>query len=191
MLSILIFRAGYAPSKLRQKSDSTYSSLGTSPETEELQIPLPPERDSTVPVPTAPKPESLKQTRGDLLVALTECEQAASKNGGMEIVESATSTIRLAQRYRSHMRLEGSEDEKRLRRDALDVLGILKHIAERDGEDITAGEASVISMWCKTVRIRVERDDELRRQVWERAKSWIEGEWKGNEWGTSPSDLSY
>ena len=153
-----------------------------------MEILLPPERDSTVPVPTAPKPKSLKQTRGDLLVALTECERSLTQHGGMEIVESSTSTIRLAQRYRAHMRQEDSEDEKRLRRDAFDILGILKRIAERDGIEATSEETSVISSWCKSVRARIERDDEVRREIWERAKSWIEGDWRGNEWGMPGAD---
>lgn len=168
---------------MNQKTDSTYSSQSPSPELKDLEIPLPPERDSSDPTPVAPKPESMKETRGELLTALVDCEHSLSKGGGLEIVENTTATIRLAQRYRAHVRYEDLEDEKKLRRDAVDVLGILKRIAERDGSDITAEEKSVIGGWCNDVRTRIERDDEVRREMWERATSWMEGKWEGNEWG--------
>jgi hypothetical protein len=107
-----------------------------------------------------------------------------TKDSGLEIVETATSTIRLAQRYRSHIRQQDWEDEKKLRRDAFEILGIIKRIAERDGVDVTIEESSVIGAWCKSVRTRIERDDEARREIWERARTWMEGDWKGREWGT-------
>jgi hypothetical protein len=102
----------------------------------------------------------------------------------VDIVENATSTIRLAQRYRAQIRHEDWEDEKKLRRDAVDVLVILKRIAERDANDVNMEENTVINAWCKGVRARVERDDEVRREMWERAAAWMEGKWEGNEWGT-------
>jgi len=175
-------RATYAPSKSNQKSDSPYGSLRTSPEPME-PIPLPPERDSTSPTPTAPKPESLKRVRGDLMTSLNECEHSLSEREGMDIVERATATIRLAQRYRTQVRHEDWEDEKRLRRDAVDVLVILRNIAERDGSDVTAEEKGVVRTWCTVVRKRVERDDEVRREIWTKAASWMEGNWEGKEWG--------
>ena len=180
-----VSRAGYAPSKSNQKSDSASSSRHSSPEVIDLEIPLPPERDSSSPTPQAPKPESLKKTRGDLLVSITDCERFLTQEGeGMEVVECATLTIRLAQRYRAQIRHEDWEDEKKLRRDAFDVLSILKGIAERDGRDVGEEEKRVIRKWCKDVRARVERDDEVRRQMWERAVSWMDGDWEGKEWGT-------
>jgi hypothetical protein len=178
-------RATYAPSKSNQKGDSTYGSLRTSPEPME-PIPLPPERDSTSPTPTAPKPESLKRVRGDLMTSLNECEHSLSEREGMHIVERATATIRLAQRYRAQVRHEDWEDEKKLRRDAVDVLVILRNIAERDGRDVTDEEKGVVRTWCRAVRRRVERDDEVRRGIWTKAASWMEGDWKGREWGTAP-----
>ena len=144
---------------------------------------MPPERDSISPTPTAPKPESLKRVRGDLMTSLNECEHSLSHGDGMDIVERATATIRLAQRYRTQVRHEDWDDEKRLRRDAVDVLVILRNIAERDGIDVTAEEKGVVRTWCKAVRTRVERDDEVRRGVWEKAASWMEGNWQGKEWG--------
>jgi hypothetical protein len=153
----------------------------------ELEIPLPPERDSTTPVPTAPKPESLKETRADLLAALLECKQSLRERTGMEIIESATSTIRLAQRYRAQIRHEDWEDDKKLRRDAVDVLVILKRIAERDGSDVTDDEKAIIIRWCKDIKARVDRDDEARREMWERAAAWMDGGWEGNEWGMTPT----
>ena len=180
-------RASYAPSKRNQKSDSASSSRHSSPEVIDLEIPLPPERDSTSPTPQAPKPPTLKETRGDLLAGITDCERLLTKEGqGMEVVECATLTIRLAQRYRAQIRHEDWEDEKKLRRDAFDVLTILKGIAEREGRDVNEDEKSVINKWCKDVRARVERDDEVRRQMWERAVSWMDGSWEGKEWGTLP-----
>lgn len=177
-------RANYAPSKLNQKTDSTYGSHSPSPEVLEIEIPLPPERDSSSPTPTAPKPESMKETRGELLTALAECEQSLTQAGGIEIVENTTVTIRLAQRYRAHIRQEDWDDEKKLRRDAVDVLVILRRIAERDDNDVSIEEKSVIRTWCNDVKMRIDRDDEVRREMWERATSWMEGNWEGNEWGT-------
>ena len=109
----------------------------------------------------------------------------------MEVVECATLTIRLAQRYRAQIRHEDWEDEKKLRRDAFDVLSILKGIAERDGRDVGEEEKRVIRKWCKDVRARVERDDEVRRQMWERAVSWMDGDWEGKEWGTPLNTLTH
>jgi hypothetical protein len=106
-----------------------------------------------------------------------------SEREGMDIVERATATIRLAQRYRTQVRHEDWEDEKRLRRDAVDVLVILRNIAERDGSDVTAEEKGVVRTWCTVVRKRVERDDEVRREIWTKAASWMEGNWEGKEWG--------
>jgi len=97
----------------------------------DFEIPLPPERDSTSPTPTAPKLESMKETRGELLSALVDCEHSLTQAEGLEIVENTTATIRLAQRYRAHVRHEDLEDEKKLRRDAVDVLFILRRITER------------------------------------------------------------
>jgi len=153
----------------------------------EQEIPLPPERDSSSPTPTAPKPVSLKCTRGDLLTSLKECEGALRTGTGMDIVESATATIRLAQRYRSQVPHEDWDDEKKLRRDAVDVLVHLRRIAERDGENVAEEEKTVVRTWCKDVGTRVERDDEVRRGMWERAASWMDGEWEGKEWGTNIS----
>ena len=181
-----MYRAGYAPSKRNQKSDSTYSSLHPSPEPTDIEIPLPPERDSSSPTPQAPKPESLKQTRGELLAALKECEQSLPDGAGMDIVESVTTTIRLAQRYRAQIRHDDWEYEKKLRRDAVDVLVTLRRIAEREEANVTDEEKSIIRTWCKDIKAHVERDDEARRLMWERACSWMEGERKGNEWGTRP-----
>jgi hypothetical protein len=149
----------------------------------EQEIPLPPERDSASPTPTAPKPESLKQTRRELLAALTECEQSLTQGMGMDIVDSATATIRLAQKYRTQVQHEDWEDEKKLRRHAVDVLVILRHMAERDGNGVTVEEKSVVRTWCMDVRTRIERDDEVRRGTWEKAVAWMEGNWEGNEWG--------
>jgi hypothetical protein len=109
----------------------------------------------------------------------------------MEVVECATLTIRLAQRYRAQIRHEDWEDEKKLRRDAFDVLSILKGIAEREGRDVGEEEKRVIRKWCKDVRARVERDDEVRRQMWERAVSWMDGDWEGKEWGTLLNTQTY
>ena len=145
-------RAGYAPTKSSQKSDSTYSSLNPSPEGVDFEIPLPPERDSTSPTPTAPKPESMKETRGELLSALVECEHSLAQASGFEIVENTTATIRLAQRYRAHIRHEDWEDEKKLRRDAVDVLFILRRITEREDNEVTEEEKSVIQIWCNDIK---------------------------------------
>jgi len=184
-------RATYAPSKPNQKSgDSTYGSLRASPELMD-PIPLPPERDSQSPTPTAPKPESLKRVRGALITSLNECELSLSEGEGLDIVERATATIRLAQRYRTQVRHQDWEDEKKLRRDAVDVLVILRNIAEREGRDVTAEEKGVVRTWCKAVRTRVERDDEERREVWERAASWMEGDWEGKQWGISLACTSW
>lgn len=150
----------------------------------EFEIPLPPERDSTLPTPIAPKPESMKETRDDLLSALVECEQSLSQAGGMEIIESTTAAIRLAQRYRAHVRHKDWEDEKKLRRDTVDVLGILRRMAEREEKELNDGEKLVISVWCNDVKTRVDSDDEVRRQIWQRATAWMDGTWDGNEWGT-------
>lgn len=177
-------RAGYAPTKSNTKVDSTYGSLHGSPEAMEQEIPLPPERDSTSPTPTAPKPESLKQTRRELLSALTECEQSLTQGRGMDIVETATATIRLAQKYRTQVQHEDWEDEKKLRRHAVDVLVILRNMAERDGNNVSVEENKVVKTWCKDVRTRIERDDEVRRGTWARATAWMEGDWEGKEWGT-------
>lgn len=189
MVTIDDVRATYAPSKPNQKSgDSPYGSLRASPEPME-PIPMPPERDSFSPPPTAPKPESLKRVRGDLMTSLNDCEHSLSEMEGMDIVERATATIRLAQRYRTQVQHEDWEDEKRLRRDAVDVLVILRDIAERGGRDVTAEEKGVITTWCTAVRTRVERDDEVRRRVWEGAASWMEGNWEGKEWGILSSSM--
>jgi hypothetical protein len=148
----------------------------------EQEIPLPPERDSSSPTPTAPKPVSLKRTRGDLLVALAECEQSLSTGTGMDVVEDATATIRLAQRYRSQIRHEDWDDEKKLRRDAVDVLVVLRRMAERGEGEVQLEEKGIIRNWCNDVRTRVERDDEVRRGIWEQAAGWMDGTWD-NEWG--------
>ena len=137
-------------------------------------------------MPTAPKPESLKETRDDLLAAVVECELSLHERTDMEIVESATSTIRLAQRYRAQIRHEDWEDDKKLRRDAVDVLVILKRVAEREGNDVTDDEKAVVRRWCNDIKARVDRDDEVRREMWERASAWMDGGWEGNEWGISP-----
>ena len=108
----------------------------------------------------------------------------------MEVVESATLTIRLAQRYRAQIRHEDWEDEKKLRRDAFEVLSILRGIAERAGRDVGEEEKLVVRKWCKDVRARIERDDEVRRQMWERAVSWMDGEWEGKEWGNPRPTLT-
>lgn len=183
-------RAGYAPIKSNQKSDSTYSSLNPSPEGVDFEIPLPPERDSTSPTPTAPKPESMKETRGELLSALVDCERSLTQARGLEIVENTTATIRLAQRYRAHVRHEDWEDEKKLRRDAVDVLFILRRITEQDDNEVTEEEKSVIQVWCNDIKARVDRDDEVRREMWERAAAWMEGNWENNEWGIAIPDLT-
>jgi hypothetical protein len=153
----------------------------------EQEIPLPPERDSSLPIPIAPKPESLKQTRGELLNALTECEHFLLQDMGINILDAATTTIRLAQKYRAQIKNEDLEDEKRLRKDAMDVLFHLKNMAERDGTDVTVEEKSVIRAWCKEVRLRVQKDDELRRGMWQRASKWLDGDWEGHEWGSFPN----
>jgi len=102
----------------------------------------------------------------------------------------ATSTIRLAQKYRTQVKNEGLEDEKRMRKEAVEVLVHLKRIAERDGMDITTAEKAAINAWCKEVRMRVQKDDELRRGMWERATEWMEGDWTGREWGISAKAIS-
>jgi aminoglycoside phosphotransferase (APT) family kinase protein len=160
-----------------------------SPESVEQDIPLPPERDSTSPTPTAPKPESLRLTRSDLLRSLAECENTLREGSGLDMVDSATATIRFAQRYRTQVKNEDLEDEKRIRRDAVDILVILRRIAERDGTDVTTEEKEGVRQWCNEIRIRVEKDDERRRAMWERATQWMQGSWNGNEWGNSPIDL--
>jgi hypothetical protein len=123
-----------------------------------------------------------------LLVALTECEQSLSKGTGIDVVDNATATIRLAQRYRTQIRHEDWDDEKRLRRDAVDVLVVLRRIAEQQTTDITAEEKEIVGTWCKGVRIRVEQDDEARRGIWEQASSWMDGTWD-HKWGKSASKL--
>jgi len=82
---------------------------------------------------------------------------------------------------------EDLEDEKRLRKDAMDILFHLKRMAERDGLDVTVEEKSVIHAWCKEVRLRVQKDDELRRGMWEQASKWMYGNWTDREWGISLS----
>ena len=183
-------RAGYAPTKSTKKSDSTYSSLSPSPEVMDFEIPLPPERDSTSPTPTAPKPESMKETRGELLSALIDCEHSLMQGRGLEIVENTTATIRLAQRYRAHVRHEDLDDEKKLRRDAVDVLYILRRITEREDNELTEEEKSVIRIWCNDVKTLIDRDDEIRREMWERAAAWMEGNWENNEWGIAIPGLA-
>jgi hypothetical protein len=111
------------------------------------------------------------------------------QGGGIEIVENTTATIRLAQRYRAHVRHDDWEDEKQLRRDAVDVLFILRRIAEREHNEVTDEEKSVIRTWCNNVKSRVDRDDEARREMWERAAVWMEGKWENNEWGNRYSTL--
>ena len=132
----------------------------------------------------------MKETRRDLLAALNACEKSVSEGRGLEIVEDTTATIRFAQRYRAHFKHEDWEDEKRLRRDAVDVLVILRNIAEREDNIVEEPEKDVVRKWCREIRVRVDRDDDVRRQVWERAQSWMEGNWDGNEWGTIPSHPS-
>lgn len=156
----------------------------------DFEIPLPPERDSTSPTPTAPKPESMKETRGELLSALVDCEHSLKEAGGLEIVENTTATIRLAQRYRAHVRHEDWEDEKKLRRDVVDVLFILRRITEREDNEVTEEDKSVIRIWCNDVKTRIDRDDEVRREMWERATAWMEGNWENNEWGIAIPDLT-
>jgi len=175
------------PSKANQKADSTYSSMQSSPEIVDLDIPLPPERDSYTPVPFAPKTESLKRLRGDLVASLTECKRSLTEGDGIEIVEKATATIRLAQRYRAHIRPEDAEDEKKLRTGATDVLIILRKIAEREGRDVSAEEKETIEAWCKAVERRVERDDEVRQKLWEKAAAWMEDRPEQDEWGMPPT----
>jgi hypothetical protein len=131
----------------------------------------------------------MKRTRDDLLAALTACEQSLSTGTGMDVVEDATATIRLAQRYRTHIRHEDWDDEKKLRRDAVDVLVVLRHIAERGEGEATTDEKEIIRHWCRDVRTRVERDDEVRRGMWQQAAPWMEGTWD-TEWGKNhPSHL--
>jgi hypothetical protein len=154
----------------------------------EQEIPLPPERDSTSPTPTAPKPVSLKRTRGDLLIALTECEQSLAAGTGMDIVEDATATIRLAQRYRTQIQHEDWDDEKKLRRHAVDVLVVLRRIAEREDGQASDDEREIVRTWCRDVKTRVERDDEVRRGIWEQAAPWMDGKWD-DEWGSPYSRL--
>ena len=184
----MLSRAAYMPSKTNQlKSDSTYSSMQSSPEIVDLEIPLPPERDSYTPVPYAPKTESLKRLRGDLVVSLAECKRSLAEGNGMDVVEKTTSTIRLAQRYRAHIRPDDADDEKKLRTGATDVLIILKNIAEGEGRDISVEEKGTIGTWCQAVRRRVERDDEVRRQMWERAAGWMEERPEQDIWGDHSS----
>ena len=171
-------RAGYAPAK---QKDSTYSSGSPSPEPKEFEIPLPPERDSSYPTPQAPRPEPLKRTKEDLLTSLSECEQALLEGVGIDIVDMATSSIRLAQRYRAAIKHENWKDEKKLRRDAVDVLMILRRIAEREGGNANDEEKEIVKVWCKDVRKRVERDDEVRREMWERAIIWMDAQ--KSDWG--------
>lgn len=104
----------------------------------------------------------------------------------MEVVDTATATIRLAQKYRAQVKNEDLEDEKRMRKEAMDVLFSLKNIAERDGGDVTVEEKCVINAWCKEVQLRVQKDDEIRRRMWEQASQWMEGDWAQNDWGISP-----
>jgi len=131
----------------------------------------------------------MKETRRDLLAALNACEKSVSEGHGLEIVEDTTATIRFAQRYRAHFKHEDWEDEKRLRRDAVDVLVILRNIAEREDYIVEEPEKEIVRKWCREIRVRVDRDDDVRRQMWERAQSWMEGNWDGNEWGITPSHL--
>ena len=37
---------------------------------------------------------------------------------------------------------------------------------------------------------RIDRDDEVRREMWERATNWMEGNWENNEWGIAIPELA-
>lgn len=108
---------------------------------------------------------------------------------GTELIELATSAIRVAKTYyySTDITLLSSKDDRTIREEFLAILDVLKRMAQRKfAGGVRTEERDALIRWVDSVERALAEEEKAIADIRSRGRDWLEGDWGGREYGRGP-----